>query len=132
MFGYHVVSIASQNLLQDRKVLTDVRVPENEPRAQFILQPVHLTSNNAEQRLAVNQHLDTILLDRLIERSRLVHIFQMVGQPAASSVLNTDTDEFAVRRIKESVELRDGQWSESDGSFPRAKFALLRGYLGRC
>lgn len=69
-------------------VLTYVGVSENESLAQLVLVPVHLTTNDTEQSLAVNQDLDAILLHDLIESTRLIHVLQMVGKARATLVLD--------------------------------------------
>lgn len=69
-------------------LLLDIRIPKNKPLIQFILHPIHLAAYDAKQRFTVYKHLDSILLDRLIERTRLLHILQMVRQARAAPVLD--------------------------------------------
>lgn len=59
---------------------TDVGVAENKSSAQLILLPVHFTADNTEQSLAVDQDLHAVLLDYLIEFSRLLHVLQVIGE----------------------------------------------------
>lgn len=47
--------------------LLDVGVVEDKLGAETVFLPVHLASDDAEQRLAVDEHLNTILLDALVE-----------------------------------------------------------------
>lgn len=81
-------------MVEGKSTLTDVGVLENEPCAQLVLQPVHLTTDDAEQCLAVDQYSDTVLLYALIECAGLVDVFQVVCQARASSVLNTHSHKF--------------------------------------
>ena len=57
-----------------------VGIVEDKLGTQTILLPVHLTANNAEQCLAVNQDLYTTLLDPLVESTRFFgsDVFEMV------------------------------------------------------
>lgn len=59
--------------------LTDIGVAENKASAQRILMPVHFTANDAEQGLAVDQNLHTILLDDFVELARLLHVLEVVS-----------------------------------------------------
>ena len=59
--------------------------------------PIHFASNDAKQRLAVDQHFHTILLDDLVEHARLVYVFKMVRQPRTATVLDAHSNEFRLR-----------------------------------
>ncbi len=58
--------------------LTDVRIPEHKSLIQLVFHPVHLAPDDAEQRFAIDQDLDPILLYRLVKFSRFVHIFEVI------------------------------------------------------
>src|SRR5699024_7872651 len=76
---------------------TYVGVPEDEALVELVLGPVHLAANDAEEGLAVDEHLDAILLDCLVKGARLVHVFEVVRQPAAAAVSHPNLDELGVR-----------------------------------
>lgn len=58
--------------------LTDVRIPEDKPLIQFILHPIHLATNDAEERFAVYQDFHSVLFHSLVERRSFIHVFQVV------------------------------------------------------
>lgn len=78
---------------------------ENEALVQLILDPVHLASDDAEQGLAVDQYLDAILVDLLVERPRLVHVLQVVRQPAAPPVAHPDLDQLGLGLVQPRPQL---------------------------
>lgn len=82
------------------EVLTDIRILEDESRTKLILEPVHFTSDDAEQRLTIYQDLDAVLFHGLIECSRFVHVFQMVCQSTTPSIFHAYPDEFALWLFK--------------------------------
>lgn len=84
---------------------TDVGVLKHKLLAQFIFRPVHFGADNAEERLAVNQDSDAVLLHHLIESARLIDIFQLVCQPTAASVPYTDLDQLWVGLVKQCAQL---------------------------
>lgn len=81
--------------------LTDVWVFEHKALVQLVLDIIHLTSDDAKERLAVDQDLDTILLNRLVKGAWLFNIFEMVRQAAASSVPYTDLDQLRLGLVKQ-------------------------------
>ncbi|KAI9661539.1 MAG: hypothetical protein M1829_006230 [Trizodia sp. TS-e1964] len=87
---------------------TDIRVPKHKPTVQLIFLPIHLATNYAEKRLAINQHPDPILLYNFIKRPSLLDIVQMVRKPAAPAVLNPHPNEPRIRLRKEPLEMDDG------------------------
>lgn len=64
--------------MEKQSRLTYIRIREHKPLTQLIFHPIHLTPNNAKQRLTINQHLNAILLHRFIKFSRLIHVLQMI------------------------------------------------------
>lgn len=77
----HCSSRSSSDLalqLTPETPLTDIGVAEDKALAELVFVPVHLTSDNAEQGLAVDNHLYTILLDNFVELGRLVNVLQVV------------------------------------------------------
>ena len=81
-------------------LLTDIWVVKDKLLVELVLNPVHLTSDDAEKRLAINQDLDAILLYNLVELSWLVHLLEVVCQPAASTVLDADLDQLWLWLVK--------------------------------
>jgi hypothetical protein len=45
---------------------------------QCILLPIHLTADDGEQRLRVDEHPDPVLFDDLIESARFLHVFKVI------------------------------------------------------
>jgi len=85
-------SLCSAERFATPTLLCDVWIPEDELGAQFILQPIHLAPNDAEQGLAINEDLDAVLLNDLVEFTWLVHVFEMICQPRTTSVLDAHSD----------------------------------------
>lgn len=54
---------------------TDVGVAKHKPLVQFILHPIHLAPNDAEERLAVDENFDPVLFDRFVECAGFLHVF---------------------------------------------------------
>lgn len=71
-----------------------VGILENKSLVQLVFRPVHLATNNAEQGLAIYQHLDSVLLHHLIKGPGLFDIFQVVRETAASTIPYSNFDEF--------------------------------------
>lgn len=88
--------------------LTDIGVAENESSAQLVLMPVHFTSNDAEQSLAVDQNLHTVLLNNFIELSRLLHILEVVSKTRAATVLDTHPNKLRFWLIHQTPKLFGG------------------------
>jgi hypothetical protein len=105
------------SMTRRRKKLTDIRVLEDEPRTQFILQPVHFTADNAEKRLAVDQDLYTVLLYTFVEGSRFVNVFQVICQARAASVLNSHSYKFRFGLFQEFSQMRHGRGCNGMGAF---------------
>lgn len=105
--------------------LTDVWVLEDEPLIKLVLDPVHLTANNTEESLAVDQHLDTVLLYCLVKSARLVHILQVIRKSRAASVLNPDTDQLWFWLIQKVTQLLYGLCRQVHGSLSWTQLALL-------
>lgn len=80
--------------------LTYVGISKHKSLVQFVLYPIHLTSNDAEQRLAVNKNLHAVLLDLFVERSGLLHIFEVVRQATASTIPYSDFNQLWVRLVQ--------------------------------
>lgn len=59
--------------------LTYVRIAKYEPLVELVLDPIHFAPDDAEQRLAVDQDLYTILLYLLVKSSGFVDIIEVVG-----------------------------------------------------
>ena len=78
--------------IEQRERPTDIRVPEHEPLVQLVLDPIHLAPDDTEQSLAVDQHFHPILLHRLVERARSVHVLEMVRQARTPPVLDPYPD----------------------------------------
>ena len=53
---------------------------------QTVLLPVHLAPNDREERLAVDDDLDPVLLDDLVELGRLLDVFEVIRQTGAALV----------------------------------------------
>ena len=68
---------------------------------QPILLPVHLAANDREERLAVDQDLNSVLLHDLVELPRLVNVLEMVRQPSAALVPHTDTNQLRCRTLEQ-------------------------------
>lgn len=102
---------------------TDVGIAKDKSSTQFILHPVHLTSDDAEQGFTVDQDLDSFLLHRLIKGSRLIDVFEMVGEPAAATIFHADPDELRIRLGQELSELSKRRWREAHGGLSWTKFA---------
>ena len=83
--------------------LTDVGVAEDESLAQLVLVPVHLTTNDAKQRLAVDQDLHTVLLHNLVELARLLDVLKVVGKARATTVLDSNSDVLGLGQCHESL-----------------------------
>lgn len=66
---------------------------KGEPRTHSIFQPIHLASNDTEQRSRVHQDLDAVLLHNLIEFLHRVDrkVTQVVRQSGTSTVTNADS-----------------------------------------
>lgn len=94
---------------------TDVGVLKHKLLTQFVLCPIHLGTNNAEQRLAIDQDLDTILLHRFIESARLINVFQVVCQPATAPIPYTDLDELRIRLVEQCAKLINSSGGELHG-----------------
>ena len=78
-------------------VLTDVRVSKDETTAELILDPIHLAADDAEESFTVDENLDSILLDHLVECAGLGHVFEMIGESAATSIAHAHSDELWIR-----------------------------------
>lgn len=77
---------------------------KHEPRAETVIPPVHRAPNDTEQRLAIDQHPDPILLYHLVEaRPRGSHVFEMIGHAGATPCFDADTEELGVRVGGEEV-----------------------------
>lgn len=109
----------------------DVGVAENESSAQLVLLPVHFAADNTEQSLAVDEDLDAVLLDYLIELSRLLHVLQVIGETRAATVLDTDSNILGLRLCHQLAKLLDGQCGQFHGglSWPERPTGF-RGSLG--
>lgn len=97
----------------------DIRIAKLETLVEIILDPVHLAANNTEQRFAVNQNPNSILLNSLVVRPGLVHVFEMVRQPAASAIAHSNLDELRVIVLKKLAQMCDGFVGELDGGLLR-------------
>lgn len=51
----------------EARLLTDIGILEDKPRAELVFEPVHLATYYTEQRFAVNEDFDSILLDCLVK-----------------------------------------------------------------
>ena len=101
---------------------TYVWISEHKSLVQLILHPVHLTANDAKQRLAVNQHLHAILFDFLVKHSWLLHEFEMVGQSATATVPYTNLDQFRGWLVEQLADLLYCSWREVHSSFSGTQF----------
>lgn len=81
--------------------LTYVWIAKDKATAQFILDPVHLAPDDAEECLAIDQNFDAILFDRLIEHAGLVDIFKVVCEAATAPVPDPDPDELRIGLVQE-------------------------------
>lgn len=63
--------------------------------SQSIILPIHLTANDAEERLAVDQNCDTILLHLFIKFARLVwrDIFKVITHSSTAFVADANADQ---------------------------------------
>ncbi len=60
--------------------LRHIRIPKHKPRAQLILLPIHLTTDDTEQRLTVYQNFHAWLrLYCLVEGARFINVLEVVG-----------------------------------------------------
>ena len=73
--------------------LTYIWIPKDKPTVQLVLHPIHLTTNDAKKRPAVNEHLHSVLLDCFVKCSGFLHVFEMIGQAATTAVLDSNADE---------------------------------------
>ena len=87
---------------------------EDKLLVELILNPVHLASDDAEERLAVNQDLDTILLDHFVELSWLVDVLEVVGETTAPTVLDSDLDQLWLWLIEQVTQCLDSSWRKLD------------------
>lgn len=97
--------------------LTDVGISEHKSLIQFILHPIHLTANDAEQRFAVNQNFDAILLHRFVKLPCFVHVLKVVCQARTASVFDPDSYEFRLWEGEEIAELGCSCGSKRYGCF---------------
>ena len=89
--------------IRREKKLTNVGVAEDESLAQLILVPVHLATDDAKQRLAVDQDLHTVLLHNLVELARLLDVLEVVGKARATTVLDSNSDVLGLGQCHESL-----------------------------
>lgn len=101
--------------------LTYVGIPKNKFLIQLVFCPVHLAADDAEQGLAIDEHLDPVLLDRLVKRTGLVDIFEMVRQAAAAPIPNANFDEFWLGLIQHHAKLLHSRGCEFHGCFSRSQ-----------
>lgn len=104
---------------QIRRGHTYVGILENKSLVQLVFRPVHLAANNAEQGLAIYEHLDSVLLDHLIKCPGLFDIFQVVRETAASTIPYSNFDEFWLGLVQHRSELLYGRWCEFHRRFSR-------------
>lgn len=100
-------------------LLFNVRIAKDEATAQFVLGPVHLAADDAEERLAVDQDLDPILFHGLVKGPRFVDVFEVVRQTAAAPVLDSNPDELWIWLIQKLAEMVHRCWCQAHGSLPR-------------
>lgn len=81
-------------------MLTNVGIREDESLTERILHPIHLAANDAKQGLAIDQDFNAILLNRFVERARLVNVLEVVGQATAAAVLDTHLYELGIWLIE--------------------------------
>ena len=54
---------------------TDIGIPEYESLVQLVFYPIHLTANDAEKCLAIDQNFDAVLLHCLVKCASLIDVF---------------------------------------------------------
>lgn len=67
---------------------------------QSILLPIHLTPNDGEQSLGIDNDLDPILLDHLIESLWFLDVFQVVRHASATLVTHAYPNQFGFGRVE--------------------------------
>lgn len=78
--------------------VNNIGVVKDKSGAQPVISPVHPTSNDTEQRLAVNQHPDTILLDNLVKLAAWWwNIVKVVGHTGTATRLYRDSQKTRFR-----------------------------------
>lgn len=84
------------------------RVPrltlEDKLGLQRVLLPIHLTANDGEERLGIDDDLDPILLDNLIKPLRLVDVLQVIRHARATLVPHAYPNQFGRRRIEQRAD----------------------------
>lgn len=90
---------------KEERGLTYVGVPEHKSLIQFVFYPVHLTADDAEQSLAIDQNLHSVLFYSLIESACFIHILEVICQPRTSSVLDTNPDKLRFWQGKKPLDL---------------------------
>lgn len=93
------ISLSKADALAASARLHHVGIVEDELGRQSVLLPVHLGANDAEEGLAVDEHLYAILLDTLVKLASLfrLDVFEVVAHTRTALVAHTDTDKTAAR-----------------------------------
>jgi len=58
--------------------ILDIWILEDKLRAQMVLLPIHLTTNDRKKSFAVYQDTDSVLFDYFVKLSGVFHILKMV------------------------------------------------------
>lgn len=90
---------------------------EDKSRRQLVVNPIHLGSNNGEECLGVNKHLDAILHNLLIKLAGLVDILEVVCQTGAAAVADANANHLGVGLVKQVAEMAHSSLRECDGGF---------------
>lgn len=109
---------------QDAGQLTYIRVPENEPLVQLVLHPVHFASDDAEKGLAVDEHLDPILLDLFVKGGWLVDILEMICESAASPIAHANSNQLRLGSFDKVAQVCHGIGRELHCRLARSQLSL--------
>ena len=78
-----------------------------EDAPQPVLLPVHLAPDDREQRLAVDDDLDPVLLHHLVELRRLLDVLEVVRQARTALVPHAYADHLRGRALEEVLQSLD-------------------------
>ena len=86
---------------------------------ELVLNPIHLAPDDAEKRLAVDQHPHAVLFHRFVEAARLVDVFEVICKPAAAPIAYPNLNKLWVWLIEQRTQLVDGGRCELHGGLAR-------------